>query len=129
MNLSMRRKSVCIGTPRTVLSRNVAQGAFGVNGIFGLMIEGGDQWSVVSDQKRGARVQWPVENLQPPKVIYRVPRNEVPRLLSRVLNAHQVVDVVVADPPLEEIIAEVFSLATNGPTSQAAATQPSSTAG
>ena len=41
------------------------------------------------------------------------PRTGVPDVLSRVLDAHQVVDVVVEDPPLEEIIAEVFSLAAN----------------
>ncbi len=53
----------------------------------------------------------PVEKLIQPKVIYRVPRNEVPVILARMLAAHQVVDVVVEDPPLEEIIAEVFSMA------------------
>ena len=53
----------------------------------------------------------PVEKLQPPKVIFRVPRLEVPQILSRTLNERQVVDVVVEDPPLEEIIAEVFSIA------------------
>lgn len=53
----------------------------------------------------------PVEKLQPPKVIFRVPRLDVPKILSRTLNERQVVDVVVEDPPLEEIIAEVFSIA------------------
>jgi ABC-2 type transport system ATP-binding protein len=53
----------------------------------------------------------PVEQLQPPKVVFRVPRVDVPQVLSRALDAHQVVDVVVEDPPLEQIIAEVFSIA------------------
>lgn len=53
----------------------------------------------------------PVEKLQPPRVVYRIPRSEVPQLLARALADHQILDVAVEDPPLEEIIAEVFSLA------------------
>jgi ABC-2 type transport system ATP-binding protein len=53
----------------------------------------------------------PVERLQPPRVVFRIPRTDVPKVLSRALQEHQVVDVVVEDPPLEQIIAEVFSLA------------------
>lgn len=53
-----------------------------------------------------------IEEIQEPKVLYRVPRGEVPRLLSRVLDERRVVDVVVEDPPLEEIIAEMFTQAT-----------------
>ncbi len=52
-----------------------------------------------------------IEKLQEPKVLYRVPRADVPKILSRVLDQHRVVDVTVEDPPLEEVIAEVFALA------------------
>jgi ABC-2 type transport system ATP-binding protein len=47
----------------------------------------------------------------PPKVKIRVSRSEVPDVLGRILARHQVVDVSVEDPPLEEVIAEAFSLA------------------
>jgi ABC-2 type transport system ATP-binding protein len=47
----------------------------------------------------------------PPKVKLRVARTEVADTLARVLAAHTVEDVSVEDPPLEEVIAEVFSLA------------------
>ena len=53
----------------------------------------------------------PVETLLEPKVQYRVPRSDVPKLLSRMLDAKRVVDVTVEDPPLEEIIAELFTQA------------------
>ena len=53
----------------------------------------------------------PVESLLEPKVQYRVPRSDVPKLLSRMLDAKRVVDVTVEDPPLEEIIAELFTQA------------------
>jgi len=53
----------------------------------------------------------PIEKLVEPKVQYRVPRSDVPKLLSRMLDAKRVVDVTVEDPPLEEIIAELFTQA------------------
>ncbi len=53
----------------------------------------------------------PVESLEPPKVRYRIARSEVSSVLSRVLSSRQVVDIVVEDPPLEEVIARVFSIA------------------
>ncbi|MCP4078999.1 MAG: ATP-binding cassette domain-containing protein [Planctomycetaceae bacterium] len=51
----------------------------------------------------------PIEELQEPKVQFRVPRSDVPKLLSGMLDAKRVVDVTVEDPPLEEIIAELFT--------------------
>ena len=54
----------------------------------------------------------PVEEIVEPRVKFRVPRGDVPSVLSRILNERQVVDVVVEDPPLEEIIAAVFAEAT-----------------
>jgi ABC-2 type transport system ATP-binding protein len=44
-----------------------------------------------------------------PKVKLKIPRQQVPRVLSEVLSRFPVEDVAVEDPPLEEVIAEVFS--------------------
>jgi ABC-2 type transport system ATP-binding protein len=44
-----------------------------------------------------------------PKVKLRVERRSVPEVLSHVLAAHSIEDVSVEDPPLEDVIAEVFS--------------------
>lgn len=49
--------------------------------------------------------------VQPPKIKFRAEREQVGKILSRILNAHAVDDIVVEDPPLEEVIANVFSLA------------------
>ena len=46
---------------------------------------------------------------EPPRVRVRVPRAVVPEVLSRILAANAVEDVSVEDPPLEEVIAQVFS--------------------
>jgi len=43
-----------------------------------------------------------------PKIQYRVPRADVPRLLAETLRDHTIEDVVVEDPPLEDVIAELF---------------------
>ncbi|MEM1226229.1 MAG: ABC transporter ATP-binding protein [Planctomycetota bacterium] len=43
-----------------------------------------------------------------PKVKYRVPRADVPRLLAETLRDHAIEDVVVEDPPLEDVIAGLF---------------------
>ncbi len=43
-----------------------------------------------------------------PKVRIRVERSEVPRVLTETLRDHPIEDVVVEDPPLEEVIAELF---------------------
>jgi ABC-2 type transport system ATP-binding protein len=48
---------------------------------------------------------------QPPKVKLRVNRRAVPEVLSSVLTNHTIEDVSVEDPPLEDVIAEMFSLA------------------
>jgi ABC-2 type transport system ATP-binding protein len=48
---------------------------------------------------------------QPPKVKLRVDRNGIAEALASILAQHTVEDVSVEDPPLEEVIAEVFSLA------------------
>ncbi len=48
---------------------------------------------------------------QPPRYTLRVDRSRVAQTLSTLLAARPVEDVTVEDPPLEEVIAEVFSLA------------------
>ena len=55
-----------------------------------------------------------VFEIQPPKVRLRIERSAVPRALSRVLADHDIEDVTVEEPPLEEVIASVFSQAEEG---------------
>ncbi len=50
-----------------------------------------------------------VVECQPPRVKLRVPRQGVPELVAAILQNHAVEDVSVEDPPLEEVIAEMFS--------------------
>ncbi|MEL7497311.1 MAG: ABC transporter ATP-binding protein [Planctomycetota bacterium] len=59
-----------------------------------------------------------------PKIKFRVERDEVGRVLSEILAVHQVDDIVVEDPPLEEVISNAFSAAEQSrqETTQAAAT-------
>ncbi len=51
-----------------------------------------------------------VLDLIAPKVRIRVPRDVVPEVLAAILANHQIEDVSVEDPPLEQVIAELFSL-------------------
>jgi ABC-2 type transport system ATP-binding protein len=46
--------------------------------------------------------------IEPPKVKLRVSRTLVPDVLAKILAAHTIADVSVEDPPLEEVIAEMF---------------------
>ena len=48
---------------------------------------------------------------EPPRVKLRVPRGVVPDVLGTILAGYTVEDVSVEDPPLEEVIAEMFTLA------------------
>lgn len=50
-----------------------------------------------------------VLEIQPPKARLRIERAQVPRALAAILAQHAIEDVVVEDPPLEEVIAEAFS--------------------
>jgi ABC-2 type transport system ATP-binding protein len=45
----------------------------------------------------------------PPKVKLRVDRRTVPEVLSSILENHDIEDVSVEDPPLEDVIAEMFT--------------------
>jgi ABC-2 type transport system ATP-binding protein len=55
----------------------------------------------------------------PPKVTIEVERAEVNGVLSHVLDRYSIDDVRVEDPPLESVIAEMFSLADEAATKQA----------
>lgn len=48
---------------------------------------------------------------EPPKVKIRVDRDKVGKVLAAVLDRYELADVGVEDPPLEEVIADVFALA------------------
>jgi ABC-2 type transport system ATP-binding protein len=48
-------------------------------------------------------------NIDAPRIRFRVSRDEVAGTLARLLAKHQVNDVVVEDPPLEDVIASIFS--------------------
>jgi len=50
----------------------------------------------------------------PPKATLRIERPEVTEALASILHAHAVEDVSVEEPPLEEVIADMFSMAQNG---------------
>jgi ABC-2 type transport system ATP-binding protein len=52
-----------------------------------------------------------VLSVETPRVKLRVQRNVVPDVLGSILASYPVEDVSVEDPPLEEVIAEMFSLA------------------
>jgi ABC-2 type transport system ATP-binding protein len=54
-----------------------------------------------------------VLEVQPPKIKFMVERDEVGKTLSEILSRHSVSDIVVEDPPLEEVIASAFSDAEN----------------
>jgi ABC-2 type transport system ATP-binding protein len=45
---------------------------------------------------------------KPPIASLRVDRNRVPQVLSSLLDRYSLADVSVEDPPLEEVIGEVF---------------------
>ena len=50
-----------------------------------------------------------LEKTDPPKVTLRVLREDVARVLSSVLDQRRIIDVVVEDPPLEEVLADIFT--------------------
>ena len=52
-----------------------------------------------------------VIEVTPPKIKFRVQREKVGAVLSGILNSHAVEDIVVEDPPLEEVISNAFSAA------------------
>ena len=52
-----------------------------------------------------------VIEVEAPRIKFRVGRDDVGQVLSSILSSHRVDDVVVEDPPLEEVISNVFSQA------------------
>jgi ABC-2 type transport system ATP-binding protein len=63
-------------------------------------------------------------DVQAPKVRLKIDRSTVPNALASILANHTVQDVSVEDPPLEEVIAELFTQATspmNGESAEQAA--------
>jgi len=50
-----------------------------------------------------------VVTIEPPKVKLRIERPQVAKALAAILAQHAVEDVIVEDPPLEEVIAAMFS--------------------
>jgi ABC-2 type transport system ATP-binding protein len=50
-----------------------------------------------------------IVSVEPPKVKLRIERPDVARALAQILAEHTVEDVIVEDPPLEEVIAAMFS--------------------
>ncbi|MHB8969311.1 MAG: ABC transporter ATP-binding protein [Pirellulaceae bacterium] len=50
-----------------------------------------------------------VLEIEPPKARLRIERRLVPAVMAAILSAYAVEDVAVEDPPLEDVIAEVFS--------------------
>ena len=56
-----------------------------------------------------------VLSIETPKIKIRVDRQNVASMLAAVLANHDIEDVVVEDPPLEEVIAEVFSQIDDAP--------------
>jgi ABC-2 type transport system ATP-binding protein len=54
-----------------------------------------------------------VMEVQPPKVKFRIGRDDVANVLGELLSSCTVEDIVVEDPPLEEVIASVFTQASN----------------
>jgi ABC-2 type transport system ATP-binding protein len=50
-----------------------------------------------------------VVSVEPPKIKLRIERPEVARALAQILAEHTVEDMIVEDPPLEEVIAAMFS--------------------
>jgi ABC-2 type transport system ATP-binding protein len=69
-----------------------------------------------------AAVDWKVYGepleVQMPKVRVRVVREVVPEVLAAILANHPIEDVSVEDPPLEQVIAELFSQADREPMSE-----------
>lgn len=52
-----------------------------------------------------------VLEIVPPRAKLRIARTDVPKTLAAILSQHVIEDVVVEDPPLEEVIADAFARA------------------
>ena len=63
---------------------------------------------------QGLRTLPNVLEVEPPRIKFRIGRDDVARTLSDILSTHAVEDIVVEDPPIEEVIAKVFTDAQGG---------------
>jgi ABC-2 type transport system ATP-binding protein len=95
----------------------IAQGRIIYDGSLSGIIDRFSRHKVISLELANGR---PPENLERfgevlsfemPKVKIRVPRSGVPEVLSNILASQTILDVSVEDPPLEEVIAELFTYA------------------
>ena len=57
--------------------------------------------------------------VEAPRIKFRVGRDDVARTLSEILSTHNVADIVVEDPPLEEVIAAAFNQAADSMANEA----------
>ena len=64
-----------------------------------------------------------VIEVEAPRIKFRVARDDVARTLSEILSSHSVADVVVEDPPLEDVIAAAFSQAEDSAAARQAAVE------
>jgi ABC-2 type transport system ATP-binding protein len=101
----------------------IADGLIKYDGSLDGIIESTDQRKLITLQFRDAindsllaalKKFGDVTDVETPRIKLTVARDVVPRMLSSILDGYQVDDVVVEDPPLEDVIAAVFSEVTAG---------------
>ena len=101
----------------------IADGSIKYDGSLDGIIESTDQRKLITLQFRDAIDDsllaaltkfGDVTDVETPRIKLTVARDVVSRMLSSILDGYQVDDVVVEDPPLEDVIAAVFSEVTAG---------------
>ncbi|MEE2844411.1 MAG: ATP-binding cassette domain-containing protein [Planctomycetota bacterium] len=101
----------------------IADGLIKYDGSLDGIIESTDQRKLITLQFRNAindslltalKKFGDVTDVETPRIKLTVARDVVSRMLSSILDGYQVDDVVVEDPPLEDVIAAVFSEVTAG---------------
>jgi len=101
----------------------IADGLIKYDGSLDGIIESTDQRKLITLQFRDAindsllaalKKFGDVTDVETPRIKLTVARDVVSRMLSSILDGYQVDDVVVEDPPLEDVIAAVFSEVTAG---------------
>ena len=101
----------------------IADGLIKYDGSLDGIIENTDQRKLITLQFRNAindslltalKKFGDVTDVETPRIKLTVARDVVSRMLSSILDGYQVDDVVVEDPPLEDVIAAVFSEVTAG---------------
>ena len=101
----------------------IADGLIKYDGSLDGIIESTDQRKLITLQFRNAindslltalKKFGDVTDVETPRIKLTVARDVVSRMLTLILDSYQVDDVVVEDPPLEDVIAAVFSKVTAG---------------